>query len=258
VIARLGWRRQPDDPRDHHYAVPRAAVVAPAADLRAHMPPVWDQGQIGSCTAHGSHAVAAACRIAAGFGWTPLSRLQTYFDARRIGGFSTAEDSGANIRDAIKALAKYGAAPEDRWPYITDRFAKRPGVLVYLAALRWQALRYQAVPATRDGLRAALAAGFPVTFGFDVYANFEGIGADGVMPMPAGECQGGHCITAVGYADGALRTDVDDIPAGGHLIIRNSWGPDWGRRGHFYMPYDALAACHASDGWTITQMEHGA
>jgi C1A family cysteine protease len=37
----------------------------------------------------------------------------------------------------------------------------------------------------------------------------------------------GHCVSIVGYDDDKK-----------HLIIRNSWGSDWGENGYCYMPYD--------------------
>src|ERR1017187_4082475 len=54
-----GWAPDLPDNRDHQYAAPMAKLRAlPAkADLRNLCPPVYNQGQIGSCTAN---AIAAA------------------------------------------------------------------------------------------------------------------------------------------------------------------------------------------------------
>ena len=58
-IARYGWKPDLPDQRDHSYAVPSAVMqnISGSADLRPQCPPVYDQGQIGSCTAN---AIAAA------------------------------------------------------------------------------------------------------------------------------------------------------------------------------------------------------
>ena len=48
-------------------------------------------------------------------------------------------------------------------------------------------------------------------------------------------------MLAVGY-DGKRRV----------FIVRNSWGPGWGAKGYFYMPYEyLLSPSLASDFWTI-------
>jgi hypothetical protein len=53
-IGRYGWSPDLPDHRDLLYAVPPATAVAlpPAVDLRPNCPPVYDQGQLGSCTAN--------------------------------------------------------------------------------------------------------------------------------------------------------------------------------------------------------------
>ena len=248
---KLGWIRQPRDSRDHVFAGPRHGKLAEFVDLRSKMPPVWNQGKIGSCTAHGVLAVAAECQITMGKNWLSLSRLQTYYDARQLSGLS-AYDEGAYIRAAIKALAKYGAAPESLWPYEESKVFVAPGPEVYESAEKFQALRYQSVTPTVSGLRAALSLGYSVTFGFDVPENFLSITTNGIMPKPSGGNEGGHCVVAVGFAE----EPQNNIPAQ-HFIIRNSWGVEWGDQGYFYMPYTALRACDADDGWTITSMESG-
>jgi len=55
----FGWVPDLPDNRDHLYAAPMAKLgpLPRQADLRKHCPPVYNQGQIGSCTAN---AIAAA------------------------------------------------------------------------------------------------------------------------------------------------------------------------------------------------------
>ncbi|HKD09365.1 MAG TPA: hypothetical protein VKB79_25900 [Bryobacteraceae bacterium] len=61
-IARFGWIPNPPDHRDVLFAAPTAVMknIPPSLNLRPKCPKeVYDQGQIGSCTAN---AIAAAIR----------------------------------------------------------------------------------------------------------------------------------------------------------------------------------------------------
>jgi len=58
-IARYGWIPDVPDQRDYLYSAPTAVLrkLPTKVDLRPQCPPVYDQGQLGSCTAN---AIAAA------------------------------------------------------------------------------------------------------------------------------------------------------------------------------------------------------
>ena len=57
--ARYGWHPDLPDARDHFYSAPLAKALPSAVDLRPNCPPVYDQGQRGSCTANAIAAAAA-------------------------------------------------------------------------------------------------------------------------------------------------------------------------------------------------------
>jgi len=50
--AKFGWKRDLPDPRDHKYKVSAPISLPPMVDLRDKCPDVYDQGNIGSCTAN--------------------------------------------------------------------------------------------------------------------------------------------------------------------------------------------------------------
>lgn len=51
---KYGWKRQLPDHRDHKFAIRHTEAQLPASvDLRPKCPPVWNQGDLGACTAHG-------------------------------------------------------------------------------------------------------------------------------------------------------------------------------------------------------------
>jgi C1A family cysteine protease len=248
-IKRYGWIPDLPDRRDRLYAAPEGVALPPRVDLRNGCPPVYDQGELGSCTAH---AIAGAVefvmrkqRLTDVF--TP-SRLFIYYNERVIEG-TVDEDAGAMLRDGIKCVARLGAPHEGLWPYVIARFRARPTRPVYRDGLEHQALLYRRVTQTLDQMKGCLASGFPFVFGFAVYESFESdaVAATGTAPLPAPHERllGGHAVLAVGYDD-----------ADGAFFIRNSWGDDWGDRGYGAMPYAYLTDENLSDDfWTITLVE---
>jgi hypothetical protein len=72
-------------------------------------------------------------------------------------------------------------------------------------ATNHQVLTYWSVRQTLDQLKACLADGYPVVFGFTVYESFESprVAKTGIVPMPGpGErALGGHAVMAVGYEE---------------------------------------------------------
>ena len=56
-LGHYGWMPDVPDHRDLVYAAARITTLPPSVDLRPGCPPVYDQGQLGSCTANAIAAV---------------------------------------------------------------------------------------------------------------------------------------------------------------------------------------------------------
>jgi C1A family cysteine protease len=244
-----GWLPDIPDQRDHLYsAVRQVPARLPAKiDLRPFCPPVEDQKDLGSCTANALAGALEFLMKKDKVKFADMSRLFIYYNERVIE-HTVRTDSGAMIRDGIKTLAKQGTCPETSWPYYIAKFAVKPPKACYTEALDYQILSYARLN-TLDEMRACLAEGFPFVFGFAVYEGFESqkVAKTGVVEMPAaGERMlGGHAVLAVGYDDAAKR-----------VIVRNSWGPKWGIKGYFTLPYAYVADRNLSDDfWTIRRGE---
>lgn len=245
-VARYGWRPDLPDHRDRRLAaVPPAHVPPRQIDLRPGCPPIYDQSQLGACTAH---AILGACeyeRIKQGDAPDArLSRLFLYYNERAMEG-SVAQDSGAQIRDGIKSVATTGVCLESEWPYLIERFADQPPVDCYFNAKKDRAVQYARVNQDSLSLRACLAEGYPIVFGFTVYESFESdtVAQTGLMPLPGADesAVGGHAVLAVGYDDDRRL-----------FLVRNSWGTAWGQGGYFWMPYDyILNGDLCDDFWSI-------
>lgn len=239
------WKPDLPDHRDHLF-IRRFGVAAPLppkVDLRPKLSPVEDQGQLGSCTAN---AIAGALeyleRMNGNGTFFDVSRLFTYYQERVIEG-TVKQDAGAEIRDGVKSCAKVGYCDETLWPYKVSKFAVKPPKAAYTDAAKHKIASYRRAD-TIDDFRTAIAAGDPVVFGFSVYESFESakVAKTGVVPMPTKKEKllGGHAVLMVGYDDTAKR-----------VIVRNSWGPGWGQKGYFTMPYAYVSDRNYSDDFWI-------
>ena len=243
-----GWRRDRLDHRDYRSHRPLTVPLPQQVDLRPGCPPVYDQGQLGSCTANALAAAFDFERRRQGLEFITPSRLFIYYNERVAEG-TVDQDAGAELRDGIKTLNQQGACPESLWPYVVERFTMTPGPECFGAALKDRALRYARIEQTALAMKIQLAAGYPFVFGFSVFGAFEGdtVARTGVVPLPAKDEAplGGHAVLAVGYDDARQA-----------FLVRNSWGATWGLAGHFWLPYAYLMSPDlASDFWDVTLVE---
>jgi C1A family cysteine protease len=254
-IQRYGWVKDTPDPRDLLFAASPVLAAKPlpkAADLRPGCPPVYDQGQVGSCTANsiaGAFEFAQKKQQLADF---MPSRLFIYYN-ERVMEHTTGQDAGAQIRDGIKSVVKQGVPPEPDWPYSEDLsiVTEKPKSVAYSDALQHKIIAYHRIsasssPAFLNLMKSCLADGYPFVFGFTVYSAFEGaqVAKTGILHMPDTSKEkvvGGHAVMAAGYDDKKKA-----------ILVRNSWGTEWGIKGYFWMPYAYISSSKlCSDFWTI-------
>lgn len=244
-----GWNPDRPDQRDRLYA----AIAAPpkklpsSVDLRATCSAVEDQGQLGSCTANALAGNLEFLEKKAGKDPADLSRLFIYYNERAMEG-TINDDAGAMIRDGVKTLVNLGVCREKQWAYTISKFKQKPPASCYKSALAHQVLTYHRI-LTLTEMRSCLAEGFPFVFGFTVYESFESatVAKTGKLNLPkkTEKSLGGHAVMAVGYDDKTKR-----------LLVRNSWGSDWGTGGYFTMPYDYASNTNlADDFWTLRAFE---
>ncbi len=245
---RFGWIPDVPDHRDFMYAAPTPILksIPASADLTSKGPKeVYDQGQLGSCTANAIAAALEFDEIQANHKpvFTP-SRLFIYYNERAMEG-SVNSDSGAMIRDGIKSVGSQGVCPEPEWPYDINKFAQKPNATCYKDAKKFKALSYQRLIQDQNTMKGCLAEGFPFVFGISVYESFmsDEVAKTGKVPLPSTseKMEGGHAILAMGYDDSTKM-----------FKFRNSWSTGWGDGGYGYIPYSYLTDDNlASDFWTI-------
>lgn len=296
-----GYSRDRDDDRDAYFDKHPIGQNTPepskTVDPLGTGIEIYDQGWVGSCTAN---AIAAALEYgrlkhlnqASSGGGDPSfrpSRLYIYYnersleaeddvsshqdqDSNQITNNHVLWDTGAQIRDGIKGIKRYGVGNETQWAYGDGEFATyfgdgsewrgTPTDKVYefqagspglpppgdINALRAGYLKdlgtefaYYRI-ATQPGsepqlhqIKRCLSAGYPVVFGFTCFD--DDIDSKN-WPKPGGKLPfpGAEEKPTAGHAVVAVGYTEDS------MIIRNSWGKDWNSgyelKGHFLMPFD--------------------
>ncbi|MDQ3234542.1 MAG: C1 family peptidase [Pseudobdellovibrionaceae bacterium] len=241
-----GWLPDKYDERDFAYKAKKTNATFPSVvDNRKRFFRAWDQGDLGSCTAQ---AAGAACMFLDVYDRDmPVvvpSRLFVYYATRTLEG-TKHSDSGATLRNTIKAIATWGYPPEDKWPYSIEKFTVRPPEEVISLAAKERIKSYERLGRDLNQFREAINEGLPVIIGFSVYSSIDdrSVKKTGFIPVPKpGDMRdGGHAVLVVGY---------DDTKAA--LIIRNSWGEEWGEEGFGYLPYRYIEdPALSGDFWVI-------
>jgi C1A family cysteine protease len=279
-IVKTGWLPPVPDLRDYsteHEAIKlmakalglaaKAPALPSTADLRKWCSPVENQLGLGSCTAHAGMGIVEYFENRANGEFIDGSRLFLYKTTRNL--MQVTGDTGAWLRNVMAALVLCGVPEEKHWPYTDkpDEFDREPPAFVYAIAENYQALKYfchdpqganAPAEAVLESIKQYLAAGIPSMFGFWGFPSFEKSDVKGGIPFPCpGEkAEWGHAIVAVGYDDGKKITNTKcRKTTTGALLIRNSWGAEWGDAGYGWLPYDYVRNQLAQDFWSLLSMD---
>jgi C1A family cysteine protease len=160
-------------------------------------------------------------------------------------------DTGADLRTNLKVLVQFGVPSEEYWPYEIDKFDEEPTAFLYGLSKPIPNLRYFRLdePNT-DGettwgtVKSFLAAGFPIAFGFSVPSSLTT--AANIPYRPSFDsARGGQAVVAVGYQTNHSRRGQDA------LLIRNSWGSEWGDNGYGWLSVAYVRNQLAREFWTV-------
>lgn len=223
------------------------SVVPPSSfSLLDNQPPVFDQGQFGSCTANSACGEAAYLHNILNISPDgPFSRMLLYFLERQDDGSGSDNDAGSSISESVAAMLNYGLALEADWTYDSDHFSMTPTPEILAGALQNKILDSEVVSPDIDSIKASIVGGRGVMYGFTVFESFESpqTAQTGMMFMPAATEQvlGGHANRWIAYDDNInINGEI------GGFRSRNSWG-DWGLQGDFWLPYSFFNAGYCSD-----------
>jgi len=250
ITKKFGWIPDIPDQRDFKYSAPKKSAKKRLyrVDLRPYMPPIYEQGYLGSCVSQAVGACLQFLQMKQKRSWFVPSRLFLYYNARLIDG-TTNYDAGSYIRSGIKAANRYGGPEETLWKYNINNFKIKPPINVYTEGLTHQALKYERVAQNAIQIETRISQGYPIILGIAVYESFlsNKVAKSGYVKLPGKRevMVGGHAIVLVGYNQTQRR-----------FICRNSWGGGWGLGGNFTIPYEYILNNNLTeDLWTIQLVE---
>jgi C1A family cysteine protease len=234
-------------------------------DLREWCSPIEDQRNLGSCTANAGVGVIEYYERKAFERHIDASRLFLYKVTRNL--MKQKGDTGAYLRTTMGAMVLFGVPPEDYWPYSDEenKFDQEPPAFCYAFAQNYQTIKYfrHDPPGAKTEeilkkVKSYLGLGHPSMFGFTVYNSIEQAETTGKIPYPSPKekIEGGHAVVVVGYDDKMkIKNKYGKVETTGALLIRNSWGKEWGEKGYGWLPYEYVLKRLAEDFWSILKKE---
>jgi len=250
---KLNHIKSPPDTRDYIIKLTTQLKNQKSVDLSQSTDIPKDQGSIGSCTAFAGVGLMENFyhRNLGGKITDLLSEKFLYYTTRvNIAKWPINEDSGAYIRDTMKAMVKYGVALEKTFPYLTNgqtdcSYSDSPPPSAYTEALNYQVTKYATITdKSQSNLKILLQNGYAFIGGVTCYENFFS-DTNGLIPVPQGQVIGGHALLFVGY------DDTKQV-----FKFKNSWGVSWGDKGYGYLPYEYFRTNKVDDIWTIYAQEY--
>lgn len=205
-----------------------------------------NQYDLSSCVGNATADSVEILNAIAGYEPVQLSRLFVYAMARiRAGDPKLEHDEGTYIRTAFDTLSRFGVCDEYLWPYRTDTVHTSPSIKAQRQAVGHRIHSYYRIDSNGDDrlddIVKALRAKHPVVFGTLVTDEFGRTRDRTPLRRPSANAnvQGGHAMIIVGYV-------------GGHFLVKNSWGSNWGSLGFCVMTPEYLSWSNTWDIWVPT------
>lgn len=210
-------------------------------DLRPRLGEVGDQGRRGTCVAFALTTVHY-CAIGE-VNSSTLSEEFLYWASKLRDGIA---NDGTTYAAAVDGLAAEGQCVAQLWRYEDTRSHRHPDYRPTAEAAGDAAgrkARGHRNKATVDNIRSSLADGTALAIAVPIWDHFEitdGMTVESV-PANATELRLEHAVVVAGH---------DNERAA--ILIRNSWGSDWGDNGYAWFDDSLLEVSAPVGAWTVT------
>ncbi len=218
-----------------------------AIDLSGNFPTPGDQGAQGSCVGWATAYALKSYQEKLEIGWSLNTAAHLFSPAYVYNQIVLGNDGGSYIPDALNLAVNQGIATLATMPYSDQDYWTQPSATAVSEASQYKAASWHRVNDTSQ-IKAALINRKPVVCGITVYSSFYSLSGTGaVYNTASGQNEGGHAVTIVGY---------DDNKYGGAFKVINSWSPNWGDGGYFWLPYDFARDGIMSEAYVLEDAEN--
>lgn len=216
-----------------------------AVSLLKYAPQRLNQGSQGSCVGWGSAYAARTILEAQRTGKDPNSIA--FSPAYLYNQIGLEGCQGAYIPNAMEVMQKEGLISLRDFPYTDDNCSRQPSASQKQKASQYTMPGYvRLTKGDANGvgqeaidlvaIKQNIAQGAPVVIGMMVGGSFmQNMMGQEVWNPTQNDLSmsgfGGHCMCVIGY---------DDYKEGGAFQIMNSWGPEWGKNGVAWVPYNVF------------------
>jgi hypothetical protein len=212
-----------------------------SVDHSNNIPPVGDQGQLGSCVGWAAGYYYKTYQEFEDYGWSVTDKHHIFSPSFVYNHINGGADYGADFDDAFKLLVDNGCANIYDFPYTGD-INLWPSENVYLDAIKYRSQEAYFINASTTAgiqqLKQYISNGHCAVLGISIYPNFDDIQNFEYVYCSSdvsGKIRGDHAVTIVGYDDNKQTHD-----GMGAFKLVNSWGTGWGMSGYFWMSYTAV------------------
>lgn len=210
-----------------------SAILPKSFDLRSKqkLPPIRNQGVCGSCWAFATMAAVESSLLPSEkWDFSEQHLLEKH-------GFKGGPCKGGNINQAVAYLARWtGPLNESDLPYKYATLISKTEAKKHVQNVIY--IPPRSGPSDNKKIKDAVkkyGAVYTTMYYDPDHQYYDPVHYSYYNPSVE---EGGHSVAIVGWKDKFDKNKFIEIPPGnGAFIVRNSWGPDWGEDGYFYVSY---------------------